>query len=84
MTAVKAEAIRMIEQVPDSLVQEMMATMRDFLNKKAVTIDASTKRRATTSAAFNNFLSHCKKSSLTEDYKEELAESLEQKYESIH
>ena len=84
MTAVKAEAIRMIEQVPDSLVQEMMATMRDFLSKKAITIDTGTKRRATTSAAFNNFLSHCKKSSLTEDYKEELAESLEQRYESIH
>ena len=84
MTAVKAEAIRMIEQVPDSLVQEMMATMRDFLSKKAVTIDTDTKRRGTASAAFNNFLSHCKKSSLTEDYKEELAESLETSYESIH
>ena len=58
MTAVKAEAIQMMESKP--------------------------KARDTTSAAFNNFVSHCKKSTITEDYKEELAESLEQRYESIH
>ncbi|MBR1741649.1 MAG: hypothetical protein IJ733_07210 [Lachnospiraceae bacterium] len=64
MTAIKEEAIRLMEQVPDSLVQEMMAAMRNSLDKNTVTVDVGTKTRTTASVAFNNFLSYCKKSTL--------------------
>lgn len=84
MTPIKAEAIRMMEQVPDSLVLEWMVVMRDYINKKTMNTTTKSETKVKTSAVFNDFVSHCKKGTLADDYKEELAESLGRRYESIH
>ena len=83
MTALRAEAIRMIEQAPESKVSGLMAVMRDFLYRKDSTSERAESRTAT-SPAFDNFLSHCKKGTLKEDYNEELSNILENEYEGIH
>ena len=83
MTALKSEAIRMIEQIPENQISALIAAIQDFIDKRALSVTKS-KSSTHTSAAFDNFMSHCKKSTLTGDYKEELADALEKQYENIH
>ena len=80
MTAMKQRAIGIIEQMPDEQISYVITFLEDFRKRPEKTDET---RLAKSRAAYQNLQKYRKKGSSDNDYKKEIADSIERKYESI-
>lgn len=80
MTALRAEAINLIEEIPEENMIHVIHVLKNYRS----TMEKNTPERLTKSqAAYRNLLKYQKESQVDIDYKKELADAIEEKYESI-
>ena len=80
MTALQEQAINMIKHAPDEEVTYVISILNRYALKKGGNKDDSLEKSR---SAYRRLMSFCRKGSATEDYKRDLAEALDEKYESI-
>ena len=80
MTALQEQAINMIKHAPDEEVTYVISILNRYAFKSGKSKDDSLERSR---SAYRKLMSFCRKGSTTGDYKKDLAEALDEKYESI-
>ena len=80
MTALKERAVGIIEQIPDEQISYVISMLENF----ADTLKATNETKLSKSqAAYQNLQKYRKKAAEDTDYKKEIADAIEEKYESI-
>ena len=76
MTALQEQAINLIKKAPEEKVTFIIHYLGTHSDDKKSDLERS-------KTAYRRLMSLCRKGSSSEDYKEDLAKALEEKYESI-
>ena len=79
MTVLRQQALQMLEEVPDEQISYVIAFLRDIRKNQNSTDEKLTKSRQ----AFQNLQKYRRKGNKDIDYKNEIADAIEEKYESI-
>ena len=79
MTVLRQQALQMLEEVPDEQISYVIALLRDIRKNQNSIDEKLTKSRQ----AFQNLQKYRRKGNKDIDYKNEIADAIEEKYESI-
>ena len=78
MTALQEQAIQIIVRMPDEHLSRAVRVLRDMEEEEAVEMRPSLQKSR---AAYKTLMSFCRKGTISGDYKKELAEARDERYE---